>query len=308
MIWKPSDAMNRINKALVGGMGIYPGVVIVIAILLAASTVQSQAQIYDISSQNSSLQVDLSGANAGLSDWTVNGVNQLEQQWFYYSIGSGPVESINTLAPWSTPVLGGNAAFGVMLNTNLSETYASSALSVQTTVKLVGGSSGSGSSTLDTSIVINNLTGTNETLHFYQYSDFGLGGVTGGQNVQFAGTIFPYSVTQTGLGGPLVGSITSVSGGLSDSVEEIAGIVDGNQFGLKNGNSAPAFGGPLSAGTGDVDYAYEIDVNLAASGAGSAVTIGEIQAVPEPSSITLILLGMIALALSMRNRLIFFKK
>ena len=33
--------------------------------------------------------------------------------------------------------------------------------------------------------LINNLSGTAQIFHFYQYSDFDLGGVSGGQNVQF---------------------------------------------------------------------------------------------------------------------------
>ena len=65
---------------------------------------QSRAQIItNLTSQNSSLQLNLGSPGGGVSDWLVNGVNQLNQQWFYYSVGSGPVESIDTISSPSTP-------------------------------------------------------------------------------------------------------------------------------------------------------------------------------------------------------------
>lgn len=289
-------------------MGMHPGYVIVTVILLVASIIQSHAQIYTFGARNTSLQVDLaSGPGVGISDWNVNGVNQLEQQWFYYSIGSGPVNSIDTLSPWQTPTFGGSASFGTIINTNLTATYASSSLSFSSTYTLQSQAVGNGSAKLGTSITIQNLSGTNETLHFYQYSAFTLGGVAGNQNVQFAGTSSPYMVTQTGLnGGPLIGTISATSGGIADPVEEIAGLVDGTQFGLKNGNPAPIFNSTqLSTGSGDVDFAYEIDATLLA---GQSLTISEIQAVPEPSSIALISCGLLALAFFSQRRLNVLKK
>src|ERR1700722_17686055 len=144
-----------------------------IVALLVVSAVQSKAQTYDISAANASLQIDLSGANAGLSDWTLSGVNQLEQQWFYYSIGSGPVESINMLTPSGTPSVS---------SSSLSETYSSSTAFVNTSYSL--GSPVSGASQLHTSILIQNLTGSTQTFHLYQYSDFDLNNILGGQSVQ----------------------------------------------------------------------------------------------------------------------------
>jgi hypothetical protein len=134
-----------------------------------------------------------------------------------------------------------------------------------------------------------------------------LGGVSGGQNVQFningAGTA--YQVVQTGLAGAtLTGTATAASGGTSVAPEEEAGIYDGTQFGLGNGNTAPFLNNTLNAGPDNVVYAYEWDVTLAASGKpGSSLTISEIQTVPEPSSVALVASGMLALALLQRRRL-----
>src|ERR1017187_10078929 len=92
------------------------------AFLLAGSVVQSEAQIYTITAQNSSssVQVSLSGGSSGLSDWQVGGVNQLYQQWFYYSLDSGTVNSIDTIASPASIVnhTTGNAPFVSAVYTN----------------------------------------------------------------------------------------------------------------------------------------------------------------------------------------------
>ena len=271
-----------------------------VAILFAGTLVQGSAQIYTLTSQDSSLQVNLAG---GLSPWTIDSVNQLNQQWFYYSVGSGPVYSIDTIAPWSVPTITGGSV------PTLTETYVNSLISVKTKYTLQGQLAGSGKATLGDSITLNNPTATAQTYHFYQYSDFDLGGASGNQSVQFningAGTA--YQVVQTGSAGTLTGTATALSGGLSIAPEEQAGIYDGSMFGLVNGNPAPSLNNNLNAGPGNVVYAYEWDVTLAASGnPGSSLTISEIQAdiqsVPEPSSLALVASGMLGLALFYRCR------
>jgi hypothetical protein len=259
-----------------------------LAILLSASIVQSQAQNYTLAARNSSLQVNI-GTGGGLSDWTINGVNQLEQQWFYYSVGSGAVNSIDTIAPWSTPIVTtGNTS-------SLTETYANSTLSLTTGYTLQSQQTGSLLSKLGIAVTLVNLSSTSQTFHLFQYSDFWLGGVSGGQNVQFVGTASPYTVNQTSTsGGSLTGQIIATAAGAPAQVEEVAGIFDGNQFGLANGNAAPIFNDTvLSAGPGNVTYGYEINATLAA---GSSLIVSEVQSVPEPSSLALITLGMTAMA------------
>jgi hypothetical protein len=288
--------MRLLIKPLTSRVRLYQNTLI--AILFAGTVVQSGAQIYPLSAQDSSVQINVAG---GVSDWMIDGVNQLNQQWFYYSVGSGPVYSIDTIASWSTPTISHGSA------PTLTEMYANSTISVKTQYILQGQASGSGMATLGDAITINNPSATAQTYHFYQYSDFYLGGVSGGQYVQFnsngAGTA--YQVIQTGLtGATLTGTVTALSGGTSVSPEEQAGIYDGTQFGLGNGNPAPLLNNTLNAGPGNVVYAYEWDVTLAASGnPGSSLTISEIQAVvPEPSSVALVASGMLVLALLYRRR------
>jgi len=270
-----------------------------IAILFAGTVAQGNAQLYTLSAQNSSVQINLAG---GISPWLIDGVNQLNQQWFYYSVGSGPVNSIDTIAPWSVPTLGHGSS------PTLTETYANSIISVKTQFTLQGQLAGSGKATLGDSITINNPSATAQTYHFYQYSDFYLGGSSGGQSVNFningAGTA--YQVIQTG-GADLTGTVTALAGGGTVAPEEQAGLYDGTMFGLVNGNPAPSLNNTLNAGPGNVNFAYEWDVTLAAYGnPGSSLTLSEIQAVvpivPEPSSVALITSGMLALGLFYRCR------
>jgi hypothetical protein len=288
--------MRFFRKPLTNRVRFYQNALI--AILFAGAVVQSGAQIYTPAIRDTSLQINLAG---GLSDWTIDGVNQLNQQWFYYSVGSGPVYSIDTIAPWSTPTISTNLG---KTQITLNEMYANSAISVGTLFSLQSSPVGSGKAALSQTLTISNPSATAQTYHFYQYSDFDLGGVAGGQNIVFSsnGSGQEYQVVQTGLTGTaLTGLITGVSGGSSVQYEVQAGYNNGTQFGLGNGNSAPLLDNTtLTAGPGNVEYAYEWDVTLPALG---SIIISEIQTVvPEPSSVALVASGMLALALLRRRR------
>jgi hypothetical protein len=282
-------------KPLTGRVRLFQNTLI--AILFAGAVVQSGAQIYTLAIRDTSLQFNLAG---GLSNWTIDGANQLNKQWFYYSVGSGPVYSIDTIAPWSTPTLSTNLG---KTQITLNETYSGSAISVGTKYVLAGGVLGSGQATLSQTLTLSNPSSTTQVFHFYQYSDFDLGGVSGGQNIAFSsnGSGLYYQVVQSSLAGPILnGSVTGVNGG-SNTVSEVqAGLWDGTQFGLGNGNPAPLLNNTLTAGSGNVVYAYEWDATLAS---GDSIIISEIQTVvPEPSSMALIGSGMLALTLLGRRR------
>ena len=272
-----------------------------VAILFASTVVQSEAQIYTIGARDTSLQIDLAG---GLSPWAVDGVNQLNLQSFYYSVGSGPAASIYSIGLPSAPSLTTNISKTIVA---LNTTYANATLSVGTLFSLQSSPVGSGKATLAETFTINNLSATTQVFHFYQYSDFDLGAVSGGQSLQFSssGSGQQYQVVQTDSSGrSLTGLITGVTGGSSAQSEVQAGLYDGTRFGLGGGGSV-TLNNTLSAGPGNVDYAYEWDATLAA---GSSLTISEIQSdiqsvlVPEPSSVTLVGSGMLALVLLYRRR------
>lgn len=257
----------------------------IIAFLLLVATIGAKAQTYNLSVADSSIQVNLT---SGLSDWmTSGGPNQLGLQTFYYSIGSDefPIQSISSAG---TPSFTGAAFGGRILNTNITVTYENSALSLTTAYTL---SVQGGGATLATTLSIQNVSTTNETVDLYQYSDFTLGGIAGGQSVQFLQTANPYAILQTGNGGILSGSLNVVGLGIPITVGEMAGT---GALGLGNGNANPPFNDSSLSATGSVAYGYEFTATLTPD---SSISISELQTVPEPSSVALVSSGLIGLGL-----------
>lgn len=297
-IWKSGEAMKNTNDAFSVLPRTQRGGIIAgfIGILLATSAIQGNAQTYTISVADSSLQLNLAG---GLSEWTAGGVNELANQWYYYSIDGGAEYPINAISAPSTPTFSGLALGGRIINTNLTTSYANSTLSLTTAYTL--GVQGGGS-TLNSAITIENLSGTSQTIQFYQLSDFMLGGIAGGQTVQFLETTSPYGVLQTGNGGILTGTVSGLIGGTSTSVEVMAG---NSNFGLGNGNPAPTFNDSSISATGNVEFAYEFVATVAPD---SSVTINELQSVPEPSSLGMVSTGLVCVGLMRRRLLVLFKK
>lgn len=291
---KQREPMNN-NKAFDRCRWMYQGALF--AILLAVPAIQTQAQVNNLSVQGSTLQVSVGGSSPGLSDWTVGGVNQLDYQWFYYSVGVGTLNSIDNISAFTTPSITTTAT-----SETLAETYANATLSLTAQFELEAASSPSGLTKLATTIVFQNLSSSAQTLNLYQFSDFDLGNTLGGQTVQFAGTGMPYSVTQSGaVGGPLTGSL---SAGFA-TVNEAAGVEDGNQLGIKTGNANPNLNDSSLSATGAVDFGYEISETL---NPNQSIIISELQSVPEPSTMALIFSGMLAFGLFCGRKLVSFKK
>jgi hypothetical protein len=272
----------NINRLTQGSLSL-----VVASAVLSLSGFQAGAQTYTLAARNTSLQVNLDGSSGGLTDWTINGVNGLQSQWYYYSIGSGTLHSIDTISAWTPPsTIPGNSP-------SLTEVYSNSSVVVQTAYTLQSRPIGSTSATLGTALAVQNSSGADEVIHFYQYSHFGVGGGTSGQLVNFPSGSAPYTVNQSDIfnGATLTGQFNA---GLT-TVGFAAGLYDGTQLGLRNGNLAPTFSdNPQSVGAGDVDFAYEFTEDLAA---GGSFTLSESQVVvvPEPSSLALISVGALAL-------------
>ena len=270
------------------------------AVLFSILTMQSGAQSYILAARDTSLQVNLDGSSGGLTDWTIDNVDQLQSQWFYYGIGSSPVAAINTIAPWSTPSITTNLSGSTV---TLSETYASVAQSLNTTYALQSSPVGSAKAGLTIGLTFVNNSGTNEVVNLFQYSHFVLGGGTG-QFITFPGTSFPYAVNQTNLlsGTYLHGSITSPG----NTVGLVAGVYNGTEFGLPSGSPVAFDDSSLSAGTNNVDFGYDFSATLAPN---QSITVSELlTVVPEPSSMALFSVGALALAAAFGRRMAGLKK
>jgi PEP-CTERM motif len=267
--------MKTFDRAPVGGVRFVRPVLLALAV--GGLAIQGQAQTYVLSGGNSSIQVNL-GGTPGVSDWVVDGVNQLNQQWFYYRVGStGPEFSINNIV--ASPTINMATA------TKVDATYAAGGYSVRTVFALTGEGIGTHDSNLAETITIHNASATDH-LHFFQYADFDLGNQTGNQTAQFSANAFGnyYQVVQSDN---LGNQVTELIGGAASGLVHVqAGLVDGTLLTLGDANPT-TLNDTLSAGPGNTAWAYEWDV----APGGNLIISKLITVVPEPSSLALILLG-----------------
>ncbi len=141
-------------------------VMLVAALVCLTGGASARAGTISLTSGNSVVTLD-PNSPGGVSGWSVDGVNQLFQQWFWYRIGnSGPQYSIDTL---------GLSSSSQVTPSQASVTYSgSNGLTVQVTYLLMGGAYLSGAADLGESIAITNSSGASQDVHFYQYSNFTL--------------------------------------------------------------------------------------------------------------------------------------
>ncbi len=251
-----------------------------LALLLAGLGARSQASLWTLTDADSSVRVDDVLGRA--YDWTVGGVNQLNQQWFYYRPATTGaefgIESIS--AP--TSVLTGST----VLNT----TYANASISVQVKFSLID-SATPGTSGFNQDVTIINLSGASMNLSFFQYSDYNLGGDAfdnnvlmtkiGGKYGKAVQTDGSWRLTETVTG---IGTTVNAEAALFN--QTLASLTDGSTTTLNNVDNA---------GSGDLTYAFQWNKTLAAGATLQVSKLQLIEVVPEPSSMALGLLGAAAL-------------
>ncbi len=256
-----------------------------VASTLAASVGQGHAQIVTLTDNNSVAQINTS-SSAGMFDWSVDGSPQLFQQWFWLRVGAvGGEAPINTIsAPANTtPTL-----------RDLTSIYNNSSYSVRVSYQLNGGAISSGTSGMSEAIRIENLTAGPLDFHFFQYTDFDLGGA--GNNTTLLGqNLFTGRYTtadQVGPGGVFQETLATPGANRAE-----AGIYP-NTLNSLNDASPTTLNNTLSAGPGDTTYAFQWDVTIAGGGSfeiNKALSL-QLTTVPEPSALALVSVGLVALA------------
>jgi hypothetical protein len=263
------------------------------ATVLVFSCAVSRAQSpWSLTTSGSAVTVN--NSQAGLSSWTVNGQNQLHQQWLWYRVGNDPQASIDTLtlSSWSQPDAG-------TLETTYSDLSSQFSLSIKYSL-----SGNSGNYLLGEQIVINNTSSLTMPLdfHLYQYSDFNLsGGNNTAQVVRdpFFG-LFNEAIQQAGSSG--FQAAVTVPGA---NHAEVGLTTDaGNTLSKLNGPSAVNLSDVTGPVTGDATWALQWDLSI---NKGTATTIGEqinlqVAAVPEPATLALISLGLACWVLPRRRK------
>lgn len=154
-------------------------VTLALALLVALClTPLASADPIVLSSGNSTALIDPT-SDAGIYQWLIDGRSFLFQQWFWYRIGSandGALDkSIDTI---SAPLVQQLSPAIVDL------TYSNAEVSVSVLYILEGGLPGSATADIAETITINNIGRSNLDFHFFQYSDFDLGGTPLDDTVQ----------------------------------------------------------------------------------------------------------------------------
>lgn len=255
--------------------------------------IQALADDFTLTHKNSSVGINITNANAGVSNWKVDGVNNLNYQWFYYRVGTGgPEEPIQNIG---SPTVVFSQIPSMSL---LDATYGNGSYSVRTVFILNGGNPGSGSANLSETITVRNLSSLSLDFHFFQYSDFNLWGMAGGQSVQFFQNQLTggYNTVKQSDGfrtltetvGDAITPISFFEANLATIT--LASLTDGGSTTLANAQTA---------GPGDVTFAYQWDVVLAPGGSFQLSKLLSI--VPEPTTATLALVSFTAFALMRRK-------
>jgi hypothetical protein len=263
--------------------------------LLTLATVQRTSAAEVLTDGNSVATVD-PFSQAGMFSWKVQGQEQLHQQWFWFRVGNTAEHSIDTISapvvqrpnPRSMTTTYGNAQYNIRLDYTLSG--GSFVAPGQTAVSDMG-----------ESITINNTSGESLDFHFFQYSDFDLGG-PGNDNIRLGRNLHglfneaaqtdPFAgITETVVSpGANHGEVAFFNTTLTKLNDGVADTLNDND------------GGPNGLGPGNVTWALQWDI-LLAPGASAIISKDkylQVQIVPEPS--VLALLGVAVLGCAVRQR------
>ncbi|SPE62271.1 exported hypothetical protein [Verrucomicrobia bacterium] len=263
---------------------------LVLALVCLASP--APAQIYSLNDGNSAATVS-PNTQAGMSSWTVQGVNELSQQWFWYALGNNAPASIDTISP---------AAVSQPTANTLNTSYSQPGFNMSVGYTLTGGATVPvgqyAASDMGESIRINNTSASPLMFHFYEYSDFDLQGVPGPDTVILQGTPRGFNdAFQTYGTGGLTETIAAPPANEAEAANEFTTLAK-----LNGGHPVTLNNNP--AAVGDVTWAFEWDFTL---NPGTSFLISKdkylsVQVVPEPSAVGLAALGLVAFAFRLRRK------
>ena len=258
--------------------------------LAAAMPAMAVPVAYNLTDDNSTINVDLTGG-AGINTWTVDAINHLETQWFWYRTGAMTDEAAISTLPLT--ISGPTDTNFDTFNDTAYALYTGAGFTAELRASLDGGAAGTGNSTLAEQITIKNTGATNLTFHFFQYTDFNLGGTPLDDTIQIVGTL-PDSIFQSD---PKYDGDTVVVP-KADAYEAGGAAA---LLGLFSDGLPTTLANVAAAGPGnDVAWALQWD-RVIGPGKTFQIVIGKAIA-PEPATMAMLVLGGAGLFLTKRRR------
>lgn len=257
------------------------------AVLVMVVGTAPPAGAYTVTDLNSVFSVGAAGADG----WSVDGINQLFNQSFWWRVGSTGGQGL----------LSGLGTSGSASGHNINLTYTNpNVFRAEVQYSLFGGASGSHQSDVSEVIRLTNLmpTGGSLDMHFYQYSDFDLNGTPNNDNLRFSAD--HQVVTQWESGAFLSETVhtppaSHYEGGIYPTLYN--NLTGASPYILSD---SPLAGNVIS---GDCDWAYEWDLNIAPNSTFIISKDKGIRAdVPEPGTLLLFGTAMVGMGLAWRRR------
>lgn len=239
-----------------------------------------------LTDHNSVAEFDLL-SSAGLKSWTVDGTEHINQQWFWYRVGSGAERPISDLTLEYHRLSDSN---GDGDDDTLYARYAGDGVRIELTFLLTGGVNRSHISDMAETIRITNTGAAAIDLSFFQYVDFDLGG-DGSQDtvtIQNGNTVLQTAANVYVAETVVTPMPDHHQAGLAAAL--LASLEDGGPTTLTDDP------GPK---TGNVSWSFQWDKTV---GAGRSVIISKDKnIIPEPATVALMGSGLV-MALVLRRK------
>lgn len=299
--------VSRKSRAWIVGLGLLiPG-------LFGLSSRAALINAVTLSDGNSNVTInplnhnDPSNNGPGITRWTLDGVQQINNEQYYYRIGNGtpkPLTSLYLLSPTVDPATSDRVTFLFADSPSLN----TAKFKVSLKYVLAGGQGGSGTADLAESFTVSNLTSTSMSFHLFLYGDYNLSNTPNNDTLALVDNILTQNDAATELTLPLPANVRYQ---IADKNAAITNSPGGSKTLLQmmtwaggNGQSTFTLNNSGSVAPGDAVFAIQWDKTLAAAGrSGSSLTSSiDINLIEVPEPVLLPLLGTIGLGLCLRRR------
>lgn len=279
---------TRVKKVL--------GFFLFVCLLLGVAESARSQTTFAATNNNSYIFVDavpVAGFNEnGLINWFVDGTSQLVQQWYWFRPSGAPGQTaLGTLDLVVNQLVGSN---GIEIGYRSNGVFAADIL-----YTITGGANSSGYSLITETLTITNLSGSTRSIAWFEYSDLDLSGTNSTFNDFASGNVSGITQSDSLMTASVTHSltpdrfeITSTPGfnnGLFDALDDTNTIYNLSDL-----------GSPSS--TGDVTFASQWNLTLAANEGVTITTTKEMNLIPEPGTVLLLGLGLAALMAAHRRR------